>query len=74
MSTALLEMWRARDGRMLGYEPYRLTGGVDSAVARLAEEAYAGLTETDRRVVRGLMLRLAAGQEDAQSRQRRTLR
>jgi hypothetical protein len=70
MSTALLELWRARDGRVLGYGSYRATGGVEGAVARLAEEAFATFTEADRGVARGLMLRLAAGPEDSLVRRR----
>jgi WD40 repeat protein len=70
MSTALLELWRGRDGVVLGYESYRATGGVDGAVARLAEEAYTRLTEGDRRIARGLMLRLAAGDEGSLIRRR----
>jgi WD40 repeat protein/DNA-binding SARP family transcriptional activator/energy-coupling factor transporter ATP-binding protein EcfA2 len=70
MSTALLELWRAREGRVLGYQSYRASGGVDGAVARLAEEAYTALTEEERLVARGLMLRLASGAEDALVRRR----
>jgi DNA-binding SARP family transcriptional activator/WD40 repeat protein len=70
MSTALLELWRARDGNLLGYASYRASGGVDGAVARLAEQAYMRLSETDRRVARGLMLRLAAGERDSLVRRR----
>jgi WD40 repeat protein/DNA-binding SARP family transcriptional activator len=70
MSTALLELWRARDGNRLGYASYRASGGVDGAVARLAEEAYTRLSETDRHVARGLMLRLAAGEGDSLVRRR----
>jgi len=61
LSTALLELWRARDGRALRFESYRASGGVHGAVARIAESAYAGLSEAQQRVARGLMLRLAAG-------------
>ncbi len=70
MSTALLELWGARDGNLLGYASYRASGGVDGAVARLAEEAYTRLGQTDRRVARGLMLRLAAGEGDSLVRRR----
>src|SRR5262249_16187102 len=43
LSTALLELWRRRDGRLLSYEAYRSSGGVRGAVARLAEQAYGRL-------------------------------
>jgi WD40 repeat protein/DNA-binding SARP family transcriptional activator len=73
MSTALLELWRGRDGRVLGYQSYRASGGVDGAVARLAEEAYTRLTEEERLVARRLMLRLASGAEDSLVRRRLSL-
>jgi DNA-binding SARP family transcriptional activator/WD40 repeat protein/energy-coupling factor transporter ATP-binding protein EcfA2 len=65
LSTTLLELWRDRRGRALRYESYRASGGVRGAVARLAEHAYTQLGEDERRVARGLMLRLAGG--DAQA-------
>ena len=63
LSTTLLELWRARDGRTLRYASYQTGGGVRGAVARLAEDAYNQLGETDRRVARGVMLRLASGED-----------
>ena len=69
LSTTLLELWRTRDSSVLRYDRYRHSGGVCGAVARLAEEAYTQLSETERRVARSLMLRLAAG--DAESLVRR---
>ena len=65
LSTTLLELWRACDGRTLRYESYRTSGGVRGAVARLAEVAYSQLEETERRIARGVMLRLASGDADA---------
>ena len=62
MSTALLELWRARDGNVLSYAGYRASDGVRGAVARLAEEAYTELSDTERQVVREVMLRLAGGE------------
>ena len=70
LSTTLLELWRARDGRTLHYESYRTSGGVRGAVARLAEAAYTRLDEGERRVARGVMLRLASGEEGALVRRR----
>jgi DNA-binding SARP family transcriptional activator/WD40 repeat protein len=70
LSTTLLELWRARDGRTLRYESYRTSGGVRGAVARLAEAAYSQLDETERRIARGVMLRLASGDGDALARRR----
>jgi WD40 repeat protein/DNA-binding SARP family transcriptional activator len=70
LSTTLLELWRARDGRALRYDSYRTSGGVRGAVARLAEDAYTQLGETERRIARGVMLRLASGEEGALARRR----
>ena len=70
LSTALLELWRARDGHVLRYESYRRTGGVRGAVARLAETAYAQLGETEQSVARKVMLRLAGGEDLALARRR----
>ena len=70
LSTALLELWRARDGRVLRYDSYRASGGVRGAVARLAEDAYNQLGEGERRIARGLMLRLASGENGTLARRR----
>ena len=40
LSTALLELWRERDGRRLRLAAYARSGGVQGAVARLAEDAF----------------------------------
>jgi len=61
LSTTLLELWRAREGPALRYDSYRRSGGVRGAVARLAEDAYTRLGESERRTARRVMLRLAAG-------------
>jgi WD40 repeat protein len=70
LSTTLLELWRARDGRALRYDSYRSSGGVRGAVARLAEDAYNRLGESERRIARGLMLRLASGEDGTLARRR----
>ena len=70
LSTTLLELWRARDGRALRYGSYRASGGVRGAVARLAEDAYNQLGEGERRIARGLMLRLASGEDGTLARRR----
>jgi DNA-binding SARP family transcriptional activator/WD40 repeat protein len=70
LSTALLELWRARDGRTMRFDAYRRTGGVRGAVGRLAEAAYAQLTEPERRAARNVLLRLVAGEEGALARRR----
>jgi WD40 repeat protein/DNA-binding SARP family transcriptional activator len=70
LSTTLLELWRARDRRALRYASYQTGGGVRGAVARLAEDAYNRLGETERRIARGLMLRLASGEDGTLARRR----
>ncbi|MGH2953912.1 MAG: BTAD domain-containing putative transcriptional regulator, partial [Solirubrobacterales bacterium] len=64
LSTALLELWHRRSGRTLGYDAYAQSGGVDGAVARLAETAYARLTEPQRRRARAMLLRLAGSDSE----------
>ena len=39
LSTTLLELWRARNGRVLRLDDYRASGGVRGGVARIAEAA-----------------------------------
>jgi WD40 repeat protein/DNA-binding SARP family transcriptional activator len=70
LSTSLLELWRMRDGRALRLVTYRQAGGVHGAVARVAEDAYAKLAESERPVARALLLRLVAGEESAIVRRR----
>ena len=49
---------------------YRTSGGVRGAVARLAEDAYNQLGESERRIARGVMLRLASGEDETLARRR----
>jgi WD40 repeat protein/class 3 adenylate cyclase len=71
LSTALLELWQHRDRRTIPLAAYRSTGGVRGAVARLAEQAYLGLSEQQQQVARSIMLRLAGpGEGDAVVRRR----
>jgi hypothetical protein len=65
LSTALLELWRERDGHALRRSAYARTGGVRGAVPRLAEETYGRLGELERRAARRILLRLADGGADA---------
>jgi WD40 repeat protein/DNA-binding SARP family transcriptional activator len=58
LSTALLELWRERDGRHLRLAAYARSGGVQGAVARLAEAAYVGLDPERQGAARTLLLRL----------------
>lgn len=65
LSTALLELWQQEvawqsDGsRVLRYAPYRAAGGVQGAVARLAEAAYNRLDPEQQQRAKRLLLRLA---------------
>ena len=70
LSAMLLELWGARDGRVLRYESYRSSGGMHAAVARLAESAYARLAKPQREVAQSVMLRLATEQDGALVRRR----
>ena len=59
LSTALLELWQERDGPRLAFPAYDRAGGVQGAVARLAERVYGGLAPDERPVARKLLERLA---------------
>ena len=58
LSTTLLELWQAREGRTLTRAAYERSGGVRGAVARLAESAYGELTEPEQAAARAALLRL----------------
>ena len=70
LSTTLLELWQARDGRVLRLQDYRATGGVRSGVARIAEAAYMRLSAGEQHVARDVLLRLADVGEGAAERRR----
>ncbi len=61
LSTALLQLWRFRDGNALRLESYRASGGVSRAVGRLAEDAFGRLDRVEQLTTRQIMLRLATG-------------
>ncbi len=63
LSTALVELWQARTDRWLRMPSYRETGGIQGAVARLAEASYAELSEVERDAARRVMLRLGVSGE-----------
>jgi WD40 repeat protein/class 3 adenylate cyclase len=63
LSTALVELWQARDGGWLRLESYERTGGVRGAVARLAEASHGQLSPPERDAARTLLLRLVGGGE-----------
>ncbi len=61
LSTALLDLWLARDGAALTLESYERTGGVRGAVGRHAEAAFQSLGPQEQQIARRLLLRLVAG-------------
>ena len=71
LSTALLDLWLARDGRTLTLASYQRTGGVSGAVGRHAEAAYQSLGEERQAIAKRIVLRLVAGGDgDALTRRR----
>ncbi len=71
LSTSLLELWQRRDGRRVRMSAYEQTGGVQGAIARLAENAYARLEPAQREIARRILLRLAGdGEGDSVVRRR----
>jgi len=61
LSTALLDLWRDRDGETLGLGAYERSGGVRGAVGRHAEAAFRSLDEDDQNAARRILVRLVAG-------------
>jgi hypothetical protein len=55
---ALLLLWNRRHGRWLRAQEYRLIGGVQQAIARTAEDVYAGLSKEEKERMRDIFLRL----------------
>jgi DNA-binding SARP family transcriptional activator/WD40 repeat protein len=60
LSTALLELWTRRRDRTLHLDGYLRAGGVEGAVARLAEEAFGRLDADGQVAAKRILLRLAA--------------
>jgi hypothetical protein len=71
LSTALLELWTGRRDRTLRLEDYLRAGGVEGAVARLAEEAFGRLDGDGQAAAKRILLRLAASGETAEVVRRR---
>jgi WD40 repeat protein/DNA-binding SARP family transcriptional activator len=63
LSTALLELWTRRRDRTLGVDDYLGIGGVEGAVARLAEDAFARLDVEGQTSAKRILLRLALSGE-----------
>jgi len=71
LSTALLELWSHRRDRTLRLDDYRMAGGVEGAVARLAEEAFGRLDADGQTAAKRILLRLAAPGEGTEVVRRR---
>jgi WD40 repeat protein/class 3 adenylate cyclase len=70
LSTALVELWFEQADARIRLEAHDRLGGVQGAVARLAESTYANLDEDERVAARSILLRLATGEGDTVSRRR----
>jgi WD40 repeat protein/DNA-binding SARP family transcriptional activator len=70
LSTTLVELWEERSGRTLRRSAYVQSGGVNAAVARLAERAYRRLSERQRERARAILLRLTDADQPAPVRRR----
>ena len=71
LSTAMLDVWLAREGRALTLAGYERTGGVSGAVGRHAEAAFQSLGPQDQAIAKRIVLRLVAGGDgDALTRRR----
>jgi len=64
LAHALRETWAHGDGTALTLAGYRRAGGLEGAVARTAEQFYAGLDEPGRRAAHGVLLRLVSVLDD----------
>ena len=71
LSTALLELWTHRRDRTLHLDDYLRAGGVEGAVARLAEEAFDRLDADEQAAAKRILLRLAAPGEGTEVVRRR---
>ena len=64
LSHALRRTWERREGRTLTVEGYRATGGIRGSVAQSAEQLYESLTESERLVLRQVLLRLVSATDE----------
>jgi len=71
---ALTELFERRAGRVLGLAAYQASGGVSGALARRAEELYAGLDAAGHEAARQLFLRLVTLGEGSEDTRRRVSR
>src|SRR5919198_4383238 len=71
LSTALLELWTHRRDRSLRLNDYLRAGGVEGAVARLAEAAFGRLDGEEQAAAKRILLRLAAASDGPEAVRRR---
>jgi formylglycine-generating enzyme required for sulfatase activity len=70
----LLEVWKRRRDQTMTLRDYHASGGVKEALARRAEDIYAGLKAEQQEIVRRIMLRLTQpGQGTEDTRRRASL-
>jgi WD40 repeat protein/class 3 adenylate cyclase len=71
LSTALVELWEQRTGGWIRLDAYERTGGLNGAVARLADQTYDQLSEAEKAATPAVFLRLVGpGEGDAITRRR----
>lgn len=74
LSHVLLETWRRRRGKTLTLAGYEAADGLEGAIAKTAEAAYAGFTEVQAAAARLVLLRLVAPGEGTPDTRRSVLR
>jgi WD40 repeat protein/energy-coupling factor transporter ATP-binding protein EcfA2 len=65
LAHALRATWQHRDGRLLTVRAYDLTGRIQGAIARTADELFTALTPEGRELARAVFLRLVVVGRDA---------
>lgn len=71
LSHALLETWKRRSGTMMTLKGYAESGGVRGAIAKSAENVYRNLDAKDKRIARGIFIRLTELGVETQDTRRR---
>src|SRR5439155_15369001 len=66
LSTALLELWTRRQDRTIRFGDYLRTGGVEGAVARMAEGVFGRLDKNEQASAKRILLRLVGTGEGSE--------
>lgn len=74
VSHALLATWRHREGARLTVAGYERTGGIQGAVARTAEDAFAQLYPAEQKTIRRILARLVHVSDGTAATRRRVSR